>query len=119
MRVTSSAFAAMIAAPLPAWADSSTMDLLSPRMPRSGGRHPRPAEGRHDCRDFGRSIEGRPLCHAPQNASKLSDSSAPSSVDRERHRLSGSFHAATGDKLDAKKAETLLPGGFVSLPARE
>lgn len=33
--------------------------------------------------------------------------------------LSGSFHAATGNKLDVKKAETLLPGGFVSLPARE
>jgi hypothetical protein len=31
--------------------------------------------------------------------------------------LSGSFHVGMGDKLDRLTSQTLLPGGFVSLPA--
>jgi uncharacterized RmlC-like cupin family protein len=120
MRATTLAFAAMIAAPLPAWADSSTMDLLTgsdavkwapapPGLPKGA---------------MIAMISGDPS----KDGAFVMRLKMPANYQIPAHHhpttesvtvLSGSFHAGMGDKLGAKKAETLLPGGFVSLPAHE
>jgi uncharacterized RmlC-like cupin family protein len=117
MRVPTLALVAAIAASLPAWADSSTMDLLTGSDAVKWG----PGPSGLPKGTMIAVISGDPSKDGPSVVRlKL-----PANYQIPAHHhskvenitvLSGSFHAGMGDKLDAKKGEELLPGGFMTLP---
>jgi Domain of unknown function (DUF4437) len=118
MRVIAIALATMIAAPLPAWAQSSTMDLVSgPDAVKWGPVPPSLPKGAMIA-----VLSGDPFKDGPY----VVRLKMPASYQIPAHHhpttenvtvLSGSFHAGMGDRLDADKGQTFVPGGFVSMPA--
>jgi quercetin dioxygenase-like cupin family protein len=118
MRIIALALATMTAASLPAWAQSSTMDLVSgPNAVKWGPVPPSLPKGAMIA-----VLSGDPFKDGPYVVRlKL-----PENYRFPAHHhpttenvtvLSGSFHAGMGDKFDADKGQTFAPGGFVSMPA--
>jgi hypothetical protein len=118
MRIIALALATMTATSLPAWAQSSTMDLVSgPNAVKWGPVPPSLPKGAMIA-----VLSGDPFKDGPYVVRlKL-----PENYRFPAHHhpttenvtvLSGSFHAGMGDKFDADKGQTFVPGGFVSMPA--
>jgi hypothetical protein len=118
MRIIALALATMTAASLPAWAQSSTMDLVSgPNAVKWGPVPPSLPKGAMIA-----VLSGDPFKDGPYVVRlKL-----PENYRFPAHHhpttenvtvLSGSFHAGMGDKFDADKGQTFVPGGFASMPA--
>jgi quercetin dioxygenase-like cupin family protein len=118
MRAIAIAFAVMIAAPLPAWAQSSPMGLVNgPDAVKWGPVPPSFPKGAMIA-----VLSGDPSKDGPY----VVRLKMPANYQVPAHHhpttenvtvLSGSFHAGMGDKLDADKGQTFAPGGFVSMPA--
>jgi quercetin dioxygenase-like cupin family protein len=118
MRVIAIAFAVMIAAPLPAWAQSSPMALVNgPDMVKWGPVPPSFPKGAMIA-----VLSGDPF----KDGAYVVRLKMPANYQIPAHHhpttenvtvLSGSFHAGMGDKLDVHKGQTFEPGGFASLPA--
>ncbi len=118
MRAATIVLAAMLAAPLSAWAESSTMDLVSgPDAVKWG-----PVPSSLPKGAMIAVLSGDPSKDGPY----VLRLKMPTNYKIPAHHhpttenvtvLSGSFHAGMGDKLDADKGQTFAPGGFVSLPA--
>ena len=112
------ALAAMAAAPLPAWAQSSAMDLFSgPDAVKWGPAPPSLPKGAMLA-----LLSGDPSKDGPY-ALRLK---LPANYQIPAHHhpmaenvtvISGSLHAGMGDKLDAAKGQTFAPGGYISMPA--
>jgi hypothetical protein len=118
MRIIALALATMTAASLPAWAQSSTMDLVAgPNAVKWGPVPPSLPKGAMIA-----VLSGDPFKDGPYVVRlKL-----PENYRFPAHHhpttenvtvMSGSFHAGMGDKFDADKGQTFVPGGFVSMPA--
>jgi quercetin dioxygenase-like cupin family protein len=118
MRIIALALATMTVATLPAWAESSTMDLVSgPNAVKWGPVPPSLPKGAMIA-----VLSGDPFKDGPYVVRlKL-----PENYRFPAHHhpttenvtvLTGSFHAGMGDKFDANKGQTFAPGGFASLPA--
>jgi quercetin dioxygenase-like cupin family protein len=118
MRAATIVLAAMLAAPLSAWAESSTMDLASgPDAVKWGPAPPSLPKGAMIA-----VLSGDPSKDGPYvlRLKMPTDYKIPAHHHPTTENvtvLSGSFHAGMGDKLDADKGQTFAPGGFVSLPA--
>lgn len=118
MRAVTTILAAMIATPLSAWAQSSTMTLVN--GPDAVNWGPAPAS-------LPKGAEIAVLAGDPsKNDSFVVRLKMPASYQLPAHHhpttenvtvLTGSFYAGMGDKLDMDKGQTFAPGGFVSMPA--
>ncbi len=118
MRAVSVVLAAMLAAPLSALAQSSTMPLVSgPDAVKWGPVPPSLPKGAMIA-----VLAGDPF-KADSYVVRLK---MPANYQIPAHHhpttenvtvLSGSFHAGMGNKLDMEKGLTFAPGGFVSMPA--
>lgn len=118
MRAIAVALAVTIAASLPAFAESSTMDLVSgPDAVKWGPVPPVLPKGATIA-----VLSGDPFKDGPY----VLRLKMPSNYQIPAHHhpttenvtvISGSFHAGMGDKLNPDKAQTFSPGGFVSMPA--
>jgi len=117
MRVPTLVFAAAIAAWVPAWADSSTMDVLTGSDAVKWGPGPSglPKGAMLAVISGDPSKDGQSVVRVKFPANYQIPAHHHSKVENITV-LSGSFHAGMGDKLDAKKGEELLPGGFMTLP---
>lgn len=117
MHTITIAVAVMLAAPLPAWAESSTMDLVSgPNVVKWGPVPPSLPKGAMIA-----VLSGDPSKDGPY----VLRLKMPANYQIPAHHhpttenvtvVSGSFHAGMGDKLDAAKGQTFEPGGFAALP---
>ena len=118
MRVPALAFVAAIVASLPAWADSSTMDLLTGSDAVKWGPGPSglPKGAMIAVISGDPSKDGPSVVRLKMPANYQIPAHHHSKVENITV-LSGSFHAGMGDKLDADKGQTFVPGGFVSMPA--
>jgi len=118
MRAATIVLAAMLAAPLSAWAESSAMDLTSgPDAVKWSPAPPTLPKGAMIAVLSGDPSKDGPYVlrlKLPPNY-KIPAHHHPTTENVTI--LSGSFHAGMGDKLDADKGQTFAPGGFVSLPA--
>jgi Domain of unknown function (DUF4437) len=118
MRTIALALATLTAASLPAWAQSSSMDLVAgPNAVKWGPVPPSLPKGAMIA-----VLSGDPFKDGPYVVRlKL-----PENYRFPAHHhpttenvtvLTGSFHAGMGDRFDAAKGQTFAPGGFVSMPA--
>lgn len=116
MRAIAIALAALIAATLPAWADSAAL-VDGPDSVKWGPAPPSLPKGAMIA-----VLAGDPSKEGPYVVRlKL-----PANYKIPAHYhpttenvtvLSGTFHAGMGDTFDASKAMTFTPGGFASMPA--
>ena len=117
MRAIAIALAAMIAAPLPAWAQSSPMALVNgPDAVKWGPVPPSFPKGAMIAVLSGDPSQDGPYVVRLKMPANYQIPAHHHSKVENITVLSGSFHAGMGDKLDAKKGEELLPGGFMTLP---
>jgi quercetin dioxygenase-like cupin family protein len=116
MRAVAIALIAMIAAPLPVWAETSTL-VSGPDAVKWGPAPPSLPKGA-----MAAVLTGDPS----KSGAYVIRLKMPANYKIPAHHhpttenvtiLSGGFHAGMGDKLDADKGQAFEPGGFVSMPA--
>ena len=118
MRAVTITLAAILAAPLSAGAEVSTMDLFSgPDAVKWGPAPPSLPKGAMIA-----VLAGDPFKDGPYvvRLKMPADYKIPAHHHPTTENVtvvSGSFHAGMGDKLDANKGQAFVPGGFVSMPA--
>ena len=117
MRTIAIALAVMIAAPLPAWAESSTMDLvIGPNAVKWGPVPPSLPKGAMIAVLSGDPSKDGPYVLRLKMPANYRIPAHHHPTTENVTVLSGSFHAGMGDKLDAAKGQTFEPGGFAALP---
>jgi hypothetical protein len=118
MRAVTLALAAIIAAPLPVWAESATPDLVSgPDAVKWGPVPPNLPKGAMIAVLSGDPSKGDPYVVRLKMPANYQIPAHHHPTTENVTVLSGSFHAGMGDKLDASKGLAFTPGGFASMPA--
>jgi quercetin dioxygenase-like cupin family protein len=118
MRAAIVVLAALLAAPLAAWAESPAMELVAgPDAVKWGPVPPSFPKGAMIAVLAGDPFkEGRYVVRLKMPANyKLPAHHHPTTENVTV--ISGSFHAGMGGKLDVDKGQSFAPGGFVSMPA--
>ena len=118
MRAVTIILAAMLAAPLSAWAEGSTMDLFSgPAAVKWGPVPPSLPKGAMIAVLAGDPFKDGPYVLRLKMPANYRIPAHHHPTTENVTVVSGSFHAGMGDKLYADKGQVFEPGGFVSMPA--
>ena len=118
MRAVTIILAVMLAAPLSAWAEGSTMDLFSgPAAVKWGPVPPSLPKGAMIAVLAGDPFKDGPYVLRLKMPANYRIPAHHHPTTENVTVVSGSFHAGMGDKFYADKGQVFEPGGFVSMPA--